>query len=69
MPFLFVAVEKSPPYAVAVYQIDEDARELGAALYRKDVNRIAEAKRTNIYSAYSDEIETINLPGWAYRGA
>lgn len=65
-PFVFVFVEKSPPYAVGVYELEPAARDRGRELYRRDLARLAEAKRTGCWNAYSDEIEAIDLPTWAY---
>ncbi|MEF2146681.1 MAG: PD-(D/E)XK nuclease-like domain-containing protein [Desulfovibrionaceae bacterium] len=65
--FVFVVVEKTPPYAVAVYQLDEQAMEEGHILYHRDLMRLSEAKCSGIWTAYSDRIETISLPRWAIK--
>lgn len=65
--FVFVAVEKKPPYAVAVYQLDEQAIEEGRIIYRRDLMTLSEAKCTGNWSAYSERIETITLPRWAIK--
>lgn len=64
-PFVFVFVEKAPPYAVGVYELDRDAMDRGRELYRHDLARLAEAKSSGCWDAYSNEIETIELPKWA----
>lgn len=60
--YVFAAVEKDPPYAVAVYRIDdaaqEAARERRAALMRL----LADCMQTGSWPAYSDGIETLTLP-------
>lgn len=66
-PFVLVFVEKAPPYAVGVYVLDHDAMDRGRELYRRDLARLAEAKSSECWDAYSTEIETIELPKWAYQ--
>lgn len=65
--FVFVAVEKTPPYAVAVYQLDAVAMEVGRALYQRDLMTLAECKISRQWPAYSEKIETLSLPGWAVK--
>lgn len=64
----FIAVEKEPPYACAVYILDEDAVEFGRYLYQRDLMRIAECKISKRWPAYSEGIEKISLPAWATKG-
>lgn len=66
-PFVFIFVEKAPPYAVGVYVLDRDAMDRGRELYRRDLERLAEAKVSGCWDAYSTEIEMIELPRWAYQ--
>ena len=65
--FVFVAVEKSPPYAVAVYQLDMQGVELGRDQYRNLLLDLADCKIKNKWPGYSERIETISMPGWAVR--
>lgn len=64
--FLFIAVEKTPPYAVAVYRADDEMVANGAikvadakAIYQKSV-------KTNNWQAFPDKVIDITLPRWAY---
>ena len=65
--FVFVAVEKTPPYAVGVYMLDPQSVEIGRRDYREDLARYAECIRTGEWSAYSPKIEPISLPEWVLR--
>lgn len=65
--FVFIAVEKKAPYAVAVYQLTNRAVQLGRELYIRDINTYQECRRTGIWRGYSDEVEPLDLPQWAYR--
>lgn len=62
--FVFIAVEKKPPYAVAVYVLDSDSVDLGRAQYRRDLNRYAQCLQTDTWPGYGDKIQTISVPGW-----
>jgi len=65
-PMVFVVVENEPPHAVALYMLDQDA--IDAARYRIDrlLEQYAECRATDAYPGYSQEIETLELPKWAY---
>lgn len=62
--FIFIAVEKKPPYAVGVYVLDGESVELGRAVYRADLKRYAECKANDNWPGYGDKIQTISVPGW-----
>ena len=65
--FFFIALEKEPPYGVAVYQLDSDATDKGRALYRENLNTYAACLRNNDWHAYKqgDEDLVLSLPKWA----
>ena len=64
--FLFLAVEKEPPYAVALYELPQSAIDLGRALYRRDLQTYADAVMHDDWPAYGQDIQQIDLPAWAY---
>jgi hypothetical protein len=63
--FLFVAVEKKPPYALAVYTLDAQAAAKGYDIARTGIEKLAECMRTGEWPSYPATIQTINLPAWA----
>lgn len=63
--FVFIAVEKKPPYAVAVYVLDEESTQLGRAQYRADLNAYAQCLANDNWPGYGDKVQTISVPGWA----
>lgn len=65
LSFIFVAVEKKPPFAVALYQLDELAALQGWVDAREDLRRYKAAKDTGKWGGYSPRIETLSLPRWA----
>jgi exodeoxyribonuclease VIII len=66
--FVFIAVEKEPPYAVACYELDADAFAEGQRLRVRDLQRIANCRAMAAWPGYGDELQTISLPGWAFYG-
>ena len=65
--FFHIAAEKTPPYAVAVYELGESALIQGRAENRVNLDKYKQAMETGEWPAYSTEIEPLDLPNWAQR--
>lgn len=65
--FVFVAVEKVAPFAVAVYHLDAQSVGIGRREYREDLAMYAECLRTDVWPGYGDKIQSISLPEWRLR--
>lgn len=65
--FVFVACEKTPPYAVGVYQLDMQGEEAGRVSYKTLLLDLADCKASRKFPAYSAKIETISLPAYAVK--
>ena len=65
--FVFVAVEKSAPYAVGVYELDAEAMVHGSVLRHNALQRIQDCRAINEWPGYTDGIQTLQLPGWALK--
>ena len=66
--FILIAVEKSPPFAVAVYKLSDKAIELGREIYKMDLKKYkAHIEAPTMWPGYSPSVEDIELPNWAYR--
>ena len=52
------------PYAVAVYAADEVMTDRGYEQAMKDLGKLAVCRAADSWPSYSDQIETISLPGW-----
>lgn len=65
--FVFIAVEKEPPYAVACY--DLEAEDVAWARRANDaaLHRIAECEKTGVWPAYGGGIKTLRAPDWVRR--
>jgi hypothetical protein len=66
LPFLFVLVEKSPPYLVSVVQLDDDALAAGRALNDRAKRIYAECLAADTWPGYQSD-EPIKLPFWGIR--
>jgi hypothetical protein len=64
--FIFIAVEKEAPFAVACYELDTDALTEGQRLRDRDLQRIANCRAMAAWPGYGDELQTLSLPGWAF---
>lgn len=62
--FVFIVVEKRPPYAVGVYVLDAESLELGRVQYVTDLRRYAECVKTETWPGYGDKIQSISVPAW-----
>lgn len=62
--FVFVAIEKKPPFAVGVYVLDAETLDAARAVYQKDLQAYAACQQSGEWPGYGDKIQTINLPAW-----
>jgi exodeoxyribonuclease VIII len=62
--FIFICVESTAPYACAVYAADAEMIERGYEQAMKDLGTLATCRAADSWPSYSDQIETISLPGW-----
>jgi len=65
--FIFVAVEKTAPYAIGVYELDAQAMVHGSVLRHNALQRIQDCRAINEWPGYTDGIQTLQLPGWALK--
>ena len=64
--FVFVAVEKEPPYLVSVIRYDDEALAEGDRLNRAAIDIYARCMETGIWPSYVDEAVEIGLPPYAF---
>ena len=66
--FIFVAVEKTYPFAVGVYELDQEALVHGSIARHNALLRLQDCRAINSYPGYTDDgIQTLQLPGWALK--
>ena len=63
--FLFIVVEKTPPFGVAVYKADQEFVDTGRARINPILPLYAECLKTDVWPAYPDQVTEIALPAWA----
>lgn len=61
-------IETSPPYAVAIRPIDENAIAWGRSLNRRALRKLATAIEKDEWPAYDQDHETVSLPPWISKG-
>ena len=64
--FKFIAVEKSAPYAVGVYELDALSLNQGAYECDQALEMWDDAKIRGVYQAYSEDCELLSLPDWKF---
>ena len=63
--FYFLVVEKTAPYAVALYELDAGALTAGRLLYQQALTRFTQCKQSSHWPGYPAEIQSLALPGYA----
>lgn len=61
--FIFIAIEKEEPYALALYMLDESAIKRGVDEFRVLLNKLKENQEKNEWPMYETQVMT--LPGYA----
>jgi len=67
--FVFLFMEKKPPYECRAWQADDDTLIAGRRLYRKALNTYAECVKTGVWGGWPDTVDMISLPQWALNEA
>lgn len=65
LAFIFVAVETEWPYAASAVMLDDQGRDAGRALYRRDLDTYARCLQANAWPGYGSAIHQVSLPAWA----
>lgn len=60
--FVFIAVEKEPPYSIGLYRLSDEAIRLSRTENEALLRKYAECERTGLWPGYTDGIEDINIP-------
>ena len=64
--FVFVAVEKAPPYCVRVYDLSPKAIALGRRMNVEDLQTYTACRASGVFPGYPEDIAEIDLPNHAY---
>jgi len=66
LPFDFCAVESKPPHDTAIFEVPTDVVLEGEHQTRKALEQLAEWHRDNHWPGVTSEVETLELPAWAF---
>lgn len=62
--FVFLVVEKKPPFAVAVYALDAESMALGRIAARENLDTLARCRSSGVWPGYGDTIQQLGVPQW-----
>ncbi len=65
--FIFVMVEKSAPYGIAVFRIDPEAVLAAKKLVKRGIEIYQDCLQTGNWYGYPEAVQTVNLPAWYYK--
>lgn len=65
--FIFIVVEREPPYAHAIYQLDEPARLRGRTIMQRALLTYQQCKAADRWPGYPAEVSRLNFPQWVYQ--
>lgn len=65
--FVFIAVEKKRPFGVAVYYVPPEVVMLGRQKYEPLLEQFEWCRQNNQWPCYSETIQPLSLPGWAFK--
>lgn len=60
--FVFIAVEKEPPYSIGLYRLSDEAIRLSRSENEALLRKYAECLRTDSWPGYTDGVEDISIP-------
>lgn len=66
LAFVFIALERTPPYAFRIFEMDPDAAAEGHAIMRKALDQYARCKARNEWPGYPHEVEPLSLRKWDF---
>lgn len=64
-PFIFLAIESSAPFAIGLYEADEEVLARGRLEFRSNLKTYSECRRANRWPGYSQQIQPLGLPRYA----
>lgn len=65
--FVWIAIEKEPPFAIGIYYATEEDIQAARVIARRDFMRILDHKRRDYWPDYGAEIKPLKLASWKNR--
>tara|TARA_R110000737_G_scaffold351397_1_gene393544 strand:+ start:322 stop:1143 length:822 start_codon:yes stop_codon:yes gene_type:complete len=66
-PFIFIVIEKTPPFAAAIYELDAPTLAEGWASWNAAIDQHLECVNNQHFPGYADEKVLLQIPGYAFR--
>jgi exodeoxyribonuclease VIII len=66
--FIFVAVEKQPPYGIGIYKLGLQEKRAGRSLMLRDLDTYSECMKSGDWPAYPPDIRDLELSPWQLAG-
>ena len=63
--FIFVVIEKAPPYGIGIYELSAEDRQWGREMYQRDLRVFDRCMKEQQWPGYPQEIRMIDLPRYA----
>lgn len=63
--FLFLAIEKTPPHELRLFQVDEDDVARGREENERAISTLAQCLELDQWPGYEEEIVRVSLPPWS----
>lgn len=63
--FLFIAVEWTPPHFLSVFQIGDNSLRSGDVKVRRLLSTYMDCVSKDVWPAYADDVQVIEVPAWA----
>lgn len=65
--FVFLVVERKPPYACRIFQLDPEGKKFAREKYKRAMESFRKCQETGVWPAYDEDIVTVSLPAWELR--
>jgi len=65
--FIWIAIEKKPPYALAIYEPDAATIDKGRRMYRNYLRQFLACHTSGVWPGYNAGVQPLLLPDWALR--
>lgn len=62
--FIFIAVEKNPPFSVALYELDEESLKKADLIRHRLLETLSDCIARNEFPAYQKGVTPLTLPHW-----
>lgn len=65
--FLFMVVERKPPYACRIFQLNPAGKKFAREKYKRAMEQFRKCQESGVWPGYDEDIVTVSLPAWELR--